>query len=608
MSGSCESFVTKVFCIAGSDASNVKNRVAMGLARIFIEEGNSCAVFDCKGVSEMYKKLSTLAKIGECLCAEEITSYARDVVSGIPIISVDLNVDDISEIDGVMCKFEVCIFIITYCDASRLIDLRKKLPCILAMDVSKKIEWKDVEGFVSDLSDSPLGEPVALVHNGDDIMVGSKLSRRMNLPSWGSAHDLEHIMCRLKDRCEIPLRASSAHPSVDALHPLVDIILASLRGDSDFIMKGACDKRYLKQRVFLEMEKLGERLSEGDLCEVNDRVWNEIAGCGPIEVYMQDPDVSEIMVNGPGCVFIEKNGEIIKTQCVFRDRPHLMAVIDRLVSKTNRRIDELSPMVDARLADGSRLNAVIEPVSIDGPTMTIRKFVKRINSLNELVSQEMLPGEAASFLRAAVRARRSILISGGTGTGKTTLLGSLAREISEGERIITIEDSAELDIDNQNLVRLEARPENAESSGRISIRDLVRNALRMRPDRIIVGECRGAEALDMIQAMNTGHEGSMVTVHANSARDALLRLQTMLMMAETNLPVEAIEEQIARSIRIIVQLTRRANGNRIVSEVSEITGREGDTICMQGLWKYSMEEKSLVKTCMFPKCLSADYK
>lgn len=312
----------------------------------------------------------------------------------------------------------------------------------------------------------------------------------------------------------------------------------------------------------------------------------EAKGYGPLDPLLDDPTISDILVNGPNSVFVEKSGKLYKTNVTFKDNQHLRNIIERIVSKVGRRIDEKSPMVDARLTDGSRVNAIIPPLALDGPSLSIRKFKHDAGDMNSLLRWGSLTKEMAETLSMAVKARLNIVISGGTGAGKTTLLNSLSSEIPNDERIITIEDSAELALQQEHIVRLETRPANIEGSGQISARDLVINALRMRPDRIIIGECRGAETLDMLQAMNTGHDGSLTTLHANTARDALSRLETMVLYSGIDLPEKNIKSQISSAIDLIIQVSRLQDGSRKVTSVSEITGMEGNVISMQDIFVF----------------------
>ena len=313
---------------------------------------------------------------------------------------------------------------------------------------------------------------------------------------------------------------------------------------------------------------------------------DELIGFGPITPLLRQADITEVMVNGPTKVFIERAGKLTETKVRFFDNRHLMTIIQRIVEPLGRHIDEASPMVDARLPDGSRVNAIITPLALDGPSMTIRKFSQKKLSTDDLIAYGSMTKPMALFLQETVRARQNILVSGGTGSGKTTLLNILSQFIPLHERIVTIEDSAELRLTHRNLVRLEARPSNIEGRGRVTIRDLVVNALRMRPDRIIVGECRSAEALDMLQAMNTGHDGSLTTIHANTPRDSLMRLENMVMMAGYELPSVVIREQISSAVNLVVQQSRMPDGTRKVIQISEITGREGSTILMQDIFVY----------------------
>ena len=313
---------------------------------------------------------------------------------------------------------------------------------------------------------------------------------------------------------------------------------------------------------------------------------DELLGYGPIAPMLRDPAVTEIMVNGPDRVFVESKGVLHETGARFINEGHLVQLIKRIVEPIGRHVDDASPMVDARLPDGSRVNAIIPPLALDGASLTIRKFADRKLTTDDLISFGSMTGEMAAFLSEAVRQRQNILVSGGTGSGKTTLLNILSQFIPERERLVTIEDSAELKLSHRNIVRLEARPANIEGKGRVAIRDLVVNALRMRPDRIIVGECRGAEALDMLQAMNTGHDGSLTTAHANNPRDAMSRLENMVMMAGYELPSSAIREQIASAINLVVQQSRLADGSRKIVKIVEVTGREGDVIQMQDIFEF----------------------
>ena len=312
----------------------------------------------------------------------------------------------------------------------------------------------------------------------------------------------------------------------------------------------------------------------------------DVVGLGPIQPLLADPSITEVMVNGPKSVYVEHAGKIYRSEATFKDEEHLRLIIDRIVSRIGRRIDEASPLVDARLEDGSRVNAIIPPLAVSGSTLTIRKFSHDALSVQDLIRLTTMSPEMAELLEACVRARLNIIISGGTGTGKTTLLNVVSSFIPDGERIISIEDAVELQLQQEHVVRLESRPPNIEGKGEVSIRDLVRNALRMRPDRIIVGEVRGAEALDMLQAMNTGHDGSLSTIHANSPRDALSRLETLVLMAGMDLPLRAIREQVASSVDVVVQLARLRDGTRRVVALTEVHGMEGQTITLQDVFLF----------------------
>ncbi|MDZ4721489.1 MAG: CpaF family protein [Roseiflexaceae bacterium] len=315
----------------------------------------------------------------------------------------------------------------------------------------------------------------------------------------------------------------------------------------------------------------------------------DIIGFGPLEQLLNDNEISEIMVNGPKKIYVEKRGKVTKSTVTFSDDQHVLRVIDRIVAPLGRRIDESSPMVDARLPDGSRVNAVIRPIALCGPTLSIRKFKKDGVSIEDLIRFGSLTREMAEFLAACVKAHLNVVVSGGTGSGKTTMLNALSGFIPDGERIITVENAAELQLRQDHVIPLESRPQNVEGKGEISIRDLVINCLRMRPDRIVVGECRGGEALEMLQAMNTGHDGSMTTLHANTPRDAIARIETMCLMSGMDLPVRAIREQIAAAVNVIVQLSRLKDGSRRTVYITEVQGMEGDVVVLSDIFVFEQQ-------------------
>ena len=345
------------------------------------------------------------------------------------------------------------------------------------------------------------------------------------------------------------------------------------------------DEAELRVEIERKLQQMLDReetpLSASDKKEIIEDVVNNILGYGPIEPLLRDPTVTEIMVNDADTVYVERAGRIYATDKRFVDEDHLRRIIDKIVAQVGRRVDEASPMVDARLPDGSRVNAVIQPLAIGGPMLTIRKFSADPYTIEDLIAFGTLSPRVAELLRACVHGRLNILISGGTGTGKTTLLNVMSSYVPGDERIVTIEDAAELRLHQSHVLRMESRPPNLEGAGQVTIRDLVRNSLRMRPDRIIVGEVRGSEALDMLQAMNTGHDGSLSTVHANSPRDAMARLETMVLMAGYDLPIRAIRQQASSALDLIVHLGRLRDGTRRITSISEVEGMEGDTVVMQ---------------------------
>jgi pilus assembly protein CpaF len=323
-----------------------------------------------------------------------------------------------------------------------------------------------------------------------------------------------------------------------------------------------------------------------DTAALAKEVYDEALGLGPLELLLEDESVTEIMVNGPDRIYVERAGKLVLSDSTFMDEESVLAVIERIVSPIGRRIDESQPYVDARLADGSRVNAIIHPLSLTGPCLTIRKFSKDPFTDEDLINFGTITRPCADFLKTVVELRKNIIVSGGTGSGKTSFLNVLSCYIPAGDRIVTIEDAAELRLTQDHVVRLESRPPNIEGRGAVTIRDLVSNALRMRPDRVVVGECRGGEALDMLQAMNTGHDGSLTTVHANSPRDAISRLETLVLMAGMDLPVRAIREQISSAVDMIIQEQRFSDGSRKVVKVTEVVGQEGDKILLQDIFEY----------------------
>jgi pilus assembly protein CpaF len=370
----------------------------------------------------------------------------------------------------------------------------------------------------------------------------------------------------------------------------------------DFSLLDSLDRQALRQ----EIVKLVEQILAGETVPLNSRererlikeVQDEVLGLGPLEPFLRDPTISDVLVNTHKQIYIERRGKLELTEARFKDDAHLRKIIDRIVSNVGRRIDESSPMVDARLSDGSRVNAIIPPLAVDGPILSIRRFAVDPLKLEDLVSLKTLTPEIGAFFREIVRARLNVLVAGGTGSGKTTLLNVLSGFIPSTERIVTIEDSAELQLRQEHVVRLETRPPNIEGKGQVTQRDLVRNSLRMRPDRIIVGEVRGDEALDMLQAMNTGHDGSLSTIHSNSPRDALLRLETMVAMAGLNIPTRFVRHYISSAVEILVHVSRLTDGSRKLVSLQEVTGMEGETINLQEIFLFEqtgMDKNGAVK-------------
>lgn len=370
-------------------------------------------------------------------------------------------------------------------------------------------------------------------------------------------------------------------------------IHAKLVDKLDLRSLGDLKGEVLRREIRLVVEHLCDTenalINRSERDRLVDEVLDETFGLGPLELILKDPEVSDILINGPRDIYVERCGKMEKSGVTFRDNNHLMQIIDRIVSKVGRRVDETCPMVDARLEDGSRVNAIIPPLALDGAAMSIRRFGSNPLQLEDLLNFKALTPEMVMFLEGAMKARLNVVISGGTGSGKTTLLNTLSSFIPNTDRIITIEDAAEIQLQQDHVVRLETRPSNIEGKGQISATDLVKNCLRMRPERIIIGECRGPEALDMLQAMNTGHEGSLTTLHANSPRDAISRMETMIMMAGFEMPVKAMRSQISSAVDLIVQANRLQGGPRKVTHITEVVGMEQDTIVMQDIFTYTQD-------------------
>lgn len=373
----------------------------------------------------------------------------------------------------------------------------------------------------------------------------------------------------------------------DRLHNrLVDDMPASIMAETDPDKK----RQMLRDKIMLtmseELAKSETHLTNREIDTLATSLLDDMIGFGPIQQLLDEEDVSEVMVNGPKQIYYERNGKLMLSDVKFKDNDHVMRIIERIVAPIGRRIDESVPYVDARLPDGSRVNTIIPPLALNGPTITIRKFKKEALGIDDLVRFGTLTKEMAQFIDACIKVRLNIVVSGGTGSGKTTTLNILSSFIPEDERIITCEDAAELQLRQPHVVRLETRPPNIEGKGEVKMRDLIKNTLRMRPERVIVGECRGGEALDMLQAMNTGHDGSLTTGHANTPRDMLARLETMVLMAGMDLPVRAIREQISSAVHLIVQQSRLKDGSRKITHLTEIQGMEGDKVVTQDIFKF----------------------
>jgi pilus assembly protein CpaF len=439
------------------------------------------------------------------------------------------------------------------------------------------------------LKPSELGVPDGLKPSSAAPIGDRRGARRRPGTAADRADTSEQPAAKVTPIAAAPTRQRSAR---DQLKFEINAEIAKRMDFSD-TTRGVDDAGKLSELRIQVRELVGDLLrdhsdvgSAEDVAALQIEIIDEVLGLGPLESLLRDSSVTEIMVNGPDRIFVERSGKIEPTNKRFNDKKHLRTIIERIIAPIGRRIDEAQPMVDARLADGSRVNAIVEPLAVDGATLTIRRFPERRMEASDLVNVGAVTPELVDFLRACVEARLNIVVAGGTGSGKTTFLNVLSSFLPTTERIITIEDAAELSLAQEHVVRLESRPANIQGAGEVRIRDLMRNALRMRPDRIIVGECRAGEALDMLQAMNTGHDGSLTTIHANSCRDALSRIETMVLMAGFELPMRAIREQIVSAIDMVLHLTRMRDGSRKLSSITEVVGLEGDVVTMQEIARY----------------------
>ena len=387
-----------------------------------------------------------------------------------------------------------------------------------------------------------------------------------------------------------PTTTRAADSKESGFEALKQRIHSKLVDKLDLTRVGELEGDVLRREIRLVVEHLCDTedtlLNRSERERLIDEVLDETFGLGPLEILLKDPTISDILINGPKNIYVERRGKMERTDVTFRDNNHLMQIIDRIISRVGRRVDETCPMVDARMLDGSRFNAIIPPLALDGAAVSIRRFGANPLKLEDLLNYKAFTPEMVMLLEGAIKARLNIIISGGTGSGKTTLLNTLSSFISNSDRIVTIEDAAELQLQQDHVVRLETRPPNIEGKGAITATDLVKNALRMRPERIIIGECRGPETLDMLQAMNTGHEGSLTTLHANTPRDALARLETMIMMSGFELPLKAMRTQVASAVDLIVQASRLQGGPRKITYITEIVGMEQDTIVMQDIYRF----------------------
>ena len=579
--------------ICGSDiGGNIATRAVdslrtMGLSPIVITSS--------KTTMNKYRKLSAVMDKSDMLTEAALAGYVS--LNGRNIVEMDTNFDD--SCASVFSKtYDLILFLLEGSSLNWKINLRNFLPLLAVIDIGAKNAFSSSKAAIDGMLECPNApRPIAFVISSLNRVVESRISRRIGLQSWGQASNIEHIvekMLQRMNRFSPDAQKDEAHN--EHIGKIAEDVISSLRKNA-FGSQNASENSNIRAVMRREVRKKIDNLD----CETEllKRVADATVGLGPIDSLIRDTSITEIMANGPNDIYIEKNGSIEKTDVHFKNEERLLSIIERMVAKVNRRVDELSPMVDARMPDGSRINAIIKPLAVNGPFLTIRRFSPSLHSMDDIISSGTISRRFADFLMNCVRNRASIIISGGTGSGKTTMLGLLASAISGNERIITIEDAAELSLAAEHVVKLEARPPNIEGSGEISIRDLVKNALRMRPDRIIVGECRGAEALDMLQAMNTGHAGSMTSVHANSPRDAISRLETMVLMANAGIPLDAIRGQIARAVNIIVHLARM-NGQRHVVEIAEVTGMEGNIISMQTIAFWNVDKSLLEGTGMRP--------
>lgn len=591
------------------DASNGSHARAMAknVASWLSARGLSVVILDSAG-SQSGRRLSEAARFLGTMDGEVLAGYlaAREPGTKCPASYGKLICDikpGLDALDLLSSSFNLILFAAGKDLHSIPSEVIGKVPAIICVSIFEDGLLAASSKFIDKMvKDGEIAGASGFVMDGSDSQLAARFANQWRLPFWGFAKDTPHIADRVLGQSPDPVLPA---------YKVAKNVLHSLRADPEFKDLGAPSgdgdaSEVLRQKIASTARRIlmegGARDTGGiDREDIVKMVLNNSVGFGPIECLLEDPSVTEIMINGPENIYVERAGVIEQCPLKFEDERQLFSVIDRMVAKSGRRIDESSPMVDARLPDGSRLNVIIPPLAINGPAATIRRFLKKMRGVEDAITSGMLTRSAAIFLTACVKEKISLVVSGGTSSGKTTLLGILAAAIDKRERIVTIEDAAELVLAAPHVVRLESRPPGIDGTGAITIRDLVRNALRMRPDRIIVGECRGPEALDMLQAMNTGHEGSLTTVHANSPRDALSRLETMVLMAGIDLPLASIREQIVRAVNLIIQVGKTGCGERKILEITELTGLEGTTPCMQTLASYSHSKGELEPTGMSPR-------
>ncbi len=575
-----------IYCIFPKDSSDYLIWVSE-FSKYIYAYGKKAIIVHADDHDQSFMTLDTVMACKDKLMPIDLHSMLLDSHIKCPVISATIDSINARQVDTLHNQFDVAI---VYSKINQIKSIHA--PSIFLLNQKNKQQQQQITDFLNRFVGNIRTYPMGFACLDSDFHEETIIAKHICLPSFGDAMNYEMIWYRLMP--SVYLEDELCNQLINKDTPKVDekkvkYILNAIQKNSEQILQSQMSEK-LSEHIQYEISQSKLAIySTAEANQIKKRVLDEINGYGPLQSLIDDDTITEIMVNSYNDVFIERQGKIEKSGISFWEASHLVQFIDRIVSCANRRIDEFSPMVDIRMPDGYRVNIIIPPIAIHSPALTIRKFFPKPYALSDLVQAGSMDNQIADQLSSFIKEKKNIIVAGGTGAGKSTLLSALLSEVPDDERIVVIEDSAELKLNNFHVIRLESRPQNIEGQGEINIRDLLKNALRMRPNRIVIGECRGDETMDMLQAMNTGHQGSLTTIHANSSRDALARLETMILMAVKNLPLRAIREQIASAVDYIVHVERDKSGKRQLSEIAKVTRLEGDMICLHPI--YCFHEK-----------------